>query len=427
MRPNRNIRVGIILIVVAIIALFVVSRLGNRGTQVADNTTDANTVADNGTDNGVQTVSMQGSDVVFQARDFIPERTIITPDMFETARYRGDTPTPTTFVTDLPTQAVGFITARPLQRGTQLRTSDLIGHISKVGIAGAIRPGARAMVVPIVNKATLHDLVRIGDYVDIIAAFDQQESRAIVQNVRVLAVDVYGKDFPQVRIAMRGSNKAEPGGVGFGNAPSPVGAGGAPAGGAGAPAAAATPTPTPPPAGPPPAAPEPALILEVSPDQAAALSLAVASNSPLDYIIHPTTDNLGAPGTAVPGGIAPGGITTVRAVAITKPQLAPYADRIKRRGTTTTTARTRTVATGDAGGGMSRRAARGNLRDNFGGPQYPPNVTPPLGLGGPGLPPAQIQAPQAPKTYDIPIYADGKSVRIDTVRKPDDIADSSSY
>src|SRR5439155_13936583 len=67
----------------------------------------------------------------------------------------------------------------------------------------------------------------------------------------------------------------------------------------------ATPTPTPPP-GQPPAKPEAALTLEVTPTDAAALSLAVAGNSPLDFILRPYTPFLVpvAPGTPGAGGVS---------------------------------------------------------------------------------------------------------------------------
>jgi Flp pilus assembly protein CpaB len=54
----------------------------------------------------------------------------------------------------------GYITRRGIPRGTPLRRTDLLGHITDVGIAGAVRPGFRAMAIPILNKATLHDLVK---------------------------------------------------------------------------------------------------------------------------------------------------------------------------------------------------------------------------------------------------------------------------
>ncbi|MBV9468342.1 MAG: Flp pilus assembly protein CpaB, partial [Abitibacteriaceae bacterium] len=232
MRPNRNIRVGVTLIVAAVLLFGLYSIFTRHNTRGPANGEDnsannPNSITYTGTDNTVNTGvggpapgPPNAGGMIYTARDDIPERSIITTDMLVAKRWPRDTPT-ANYITDPATQAVGYITARMIPRGGNIMQTDLIGHITQVGVAGAIRPGFRAMVVPITTKATLHDLVHIGDYVDIIAAFDQNEARTIVQNVRVLAVDVFGKDFPQVKVAMRGNNKAEPNGVATGNEPSP--------------------------------------------------------------------------------------------------------------------------------------------------------------------------------------------------------------
>jgi hypothetical protein len=338
----------------------------------------------------------------------------------------------------------GYITRQGIPRGTPLRRSDLLGHITDVGIAGAVRPGFRAMAIPILNKATLHDLVKVGDYVDVLAAFDQQESRAIVRSVRVLAVDVFGKDFPQVRVAQRGDYKAESAGVGTANPGSPAGATvdrpgstvtSTTANGQSTTTSAPTDAPTPVPGdGQPPPKPEPSLTLEVTPDQATAIQLAQAASAPLDFILLPR------PLVAV----AP----EVRVAASTRPRVAPYAESVKRRG-----------ASGDraSGGGVNgSTAARNrdrtgeriaNTNDRFmrrmerqlstSGGQLP-SIPSADGASSTQVPPATIaetsntevpkvqtpksQAPNAetPKTYRIPIYGDGKLVREDVVLKPTD-------
>lgn len=433
MRPNRNIRVGVTLIVAAVLffglySLFTRHNSSGPGTGEDNSANNPNSNTYTGTDNTADTgvgrpVSGPGNTggMIYTARDDIPERSIITADMLVPKRWPTDTPT-ANYITDPSTQAVGYITARLIPRGGNIMQTDLIGHITQVGVAGAIRPGFRAMVVPITTKATLHDLVHIGDYVDIVAAFDQNEARTIVQNVRVLAVDVFGKDFPQVKVAMRGSNKADANGVATGNEPSP------PSNNPLAPPSGRTgPTPTPTPAastnGPPPPAPEPALTLEVRPDQATALSLAQSANAPLDFLIHPRSDVV----ATGPGGTA---ITPV-AVDLNRAQISPFAWRYRNKGGNTAannrTSSTTTTSSGSTSGGTrGGRNGRRNLRDQYGAsggldlpvPIYPPGGGPGSGPTGGGLSPMPVA--QAPKTYEIPIYADGKVVRTDVVRKPED-------
>jgi hypothetical protein len=389
MRLNRNIRIGLALVGASVL-LWIFSAILGRMTSRPRPAE----VVDNAALQPVSTPSVPMGGASAVALEDIPERTIITAEMLDMRPLPSDEPS-AEFITDLPSQAVGFITRRPILKGERLRRApiDLVGHITDVGIAGAVRPGMRAMVVAIPNKPTLHDLVHVGDYVDIVAAFEQQESRTIVQNVRVLAVDVFGRDFPQVKVGMRGDYKAEPRGVGVANPPSPPAVVGAPVStGAAAPAApAATPTPAPPP--PPnsaPARPEPALTLEITPDQATALSLSLASNAPLDFILHPRPNTFGAP--------------EMRVASTTKPRLAPYSTRLKRQ---------------QAAPGTERVARQERIRpERFSeGPIMPPLPRPsPVETLRPA--PIKPSAPRKTETYQIPIYGDGKVVRVDTVRTP---------
>ncbi|MDF2439991.1 MAG: Flp pilus assembly protein RcpC/CpaB [Abditibacteriota bacterium] len=431
MRPNRKIRIGAAILAFGLLLWGLYSLMSRfRGT-VEPQPNSADTSATN----AVPVADAGGDRVVFLRADdnpaddvrFIPARTILTADMVEIRRADvGDTDS---FVTDIENGAAGFITRRALPFGSQLSKADLVGHISEVGVAGALLPGSRAMVVPIVNKSTLHDLVRVGDRVDIVASFDQLESRTVVQDVRVLAVDVFGKDYPQVKVAMRGDYKAPARNVSTANPSSPPNAGAPDAEGAApgaapaaAPAANGAPAPTPT-AGPPPAKPDPALTIEVTPEQATAISLTQASGQNIDFLIRPRSEPRiapsGAAGTA--GALTAGGATTdvtsVRVASTTRNRLAPYATRAK-QGNTTTTARTTRSATTESFN--TREVSRSRDRSDFPVPPYP---TAPLGGGNMTVPPAPIPAArtvEAPETYDIPVYGDGKLMRTDTVKKPRD-------
>lgn len=397
MRSNRSIRLGIALIAgaFALLLLFLAWRsFRPETTTVAQNTAPPA--------NGVTPVGLQTGGKSAVALMDIPERSIIVPGMFRMDDISEDAPR-TDYVTDPPSQSFGFITRKRIKKDDRLHTTDLVGHISDVGIAGALRPGTMAISVPLPAKPTFHDIVRIGDFVDIIAAFDAQESRTIIENVRVLAIDVFGRDYPQTTsIAQRGAYKA-PGHSVRADAPPPTPqnapagspqAASTPAPGA-APAATPTPTPTPPPA-----APAPAITLEVTPDQANRLNLAQSSNAVLDYLIRPFAGPVIAPGIA--GAQA-------RLASVTRAQLAPYAESKKSAGKTASA--TRASQSGGNGGSRSNRGRVSTVSNGgFSGPSLPPPSSS-------GLPPAAIGNAE-PDSYGIPIYADGTRKRIDVVRKP---------
>lgn len=176
MRTNRSIRLGIALIAGAFVLLLLYLIISSR--RAAQTTMAQNNLPPD----GVTQVSVNTGRRAAIALEDIPERSIITANMFRVEDLPEDAP-PGDYVTIPESQAVGFITRRRILANQHIRLTDLVGHITDVGIAGALRPGTRAMTVTLANKPTFHDIVRIGDTVDIIAAFDQAESRTIVENV----------------------------------------------------------------------------------------------------------------------------------------------------------------------------------------------------------------------------------------------------
>lgn len=379
-----------------------------------------------------------GSGNIFVSALDIPAGSIITREMLRPKAYQGPTREP--FITNPEAQALGFITRVPIARDSQIRPEDdFIGHISETGIAGVLRPGTRAMILPLTGKPTLHDLVRIGNSVDVLAAFDGQESRSIVQDVRVLAVDVFANDFPQVNAAMRGPYKADARGRGIDSNPS------APAAATGetVPSETATPAPTPAQGTP---RPDAALTLEVTPEQGARIQLAIASNAALDYLVRPALpgNRSTEPGALIAGAETEGGEAgsagtiqgnlLVRPVAVTRAQIAPYAERKKAGASSTNNS-------GGSGGGASNRSAlneTGNTpirtrRVATPLPPFPPisstvsSLPPanpiPSGSGTPNFPGESGDSSTsvgsgAPSSYQIPIYANGNIVRNETVLTP---------
>ncbi|PQV64237.1 Flp pilus assembly protein CpaB [Abditibacterium utsteinense] len=365
----------------------------------------------------VQVSTQNSGRLIAYAASDIPQGTLVTKNMLAMRPLAGGGPT-TAFITSPEEQALGFVTSTRIPKGALIRPSDdFVGHISETGVAGMLLPGRRAIVIPFANKPTLHDLVAIGNFVDINAAFDGQESRTIVPNVRVLAVDVFGSDFPQVNIARRGAYKADVPGA----APAPVepGTPGVPG---------ATPTPTPAPAQAP-ARPDPAITLEVTPAQANTILLAQASGGVLDFVVLPTTGDpsiVGGQGTAPDGTPIGSGIGQLVS-SVTRAQIAPYAERKKAAGGA---GGTRTVSGSNGGGNNSGNSGGSNnggshrptritrVNDTFGPPPTIPNgnndvVQPPYPVPDPA------PVPESP-TYNIPIYADGKTVRVETVPRPQD-------
>jgi Flp pilus assembly protein CpaB len=459
MRLNRKIRIGAALVALALLLLGLVT-ITRRLQSAAPVASNANT---NTPVEPSITAAPASSGRVAVARENIPERSIVTSEMLE---FR-DAPAGfdrRAFVTDLNAQAVGFVTARPIAAGRDVRQADLLGHISDVGVAGALLPGHRAMILPIGSKATLHDLVRIGDHVDIVASFDQQESRVIAEDVRVLAVDVFGNDYPQVKIAMRGDYKAPARSISASNPPSPS-SGAAPAKGQPSPDAppgqqpaagasvegvpggsAPEPTPT---QGPPPARPESALTIEVTPQQATDIALTQSAGQNIDFLLRARsepripTGTGGAPEALETGGVSLASGESRSATFSIREKLAPYAARTRRAGVPTgsnaasasRTATRNTSAPARSSGGSGRQSGsirRGNSRLGGGSSYIPPalpDVPPPTrdiapanpNAGTPVLGPSRPNIPSRPAlspTYDIPIIAANKLVRVDTVRRP---------
>ena len=438
MRSTRTIVFGCALIAVALVFWGILRAI--RASNDAPNPTVA---ARTGAPGALQVAAPTSGRIAYAATD-IPVGAIVTEDMLEMKDYSGPTTAP--FITDVNKQAAGFITRVAIPKGSQIRPEDdFIGHISQVGIAGALRPGTRALILPLPGKPTLHDLVKIGNSVDIIAAFDGQESRTIVENVRVLAVDVFANDFPQVNAAMRGPYKADKAGQGAATANT-------------APAASGSQADAPPdsvaPQEQPTARPDnlpaldPALTLEVTPQQAAAIQLALASQAPLDFLVRPAlpgnrsgeialVSDDGTPGAAGANGGAQPLVNSV-----TKRQIAPYAEAIKDRnaGRGGKTGNGSNPSGDSAGGSGGSTSGRRNRPAPLPLPDFPdvttttikaPSELPPVTPFNPSASGGNAEfggannggngerlAPRAPSTYQIPIYSNGGVVRTETVPVP---------
>ncbi len=408
MRSNRKIIFGLILILGAFgfyRAFQWFSSLGRTPVRAAS----ANTSTGQG-DPNLRPVALKTTPGrVVQARVNIPANSIVTPDMLQLS----DKPLPSTkgYATDIESQGAGFITRVPIGAGDNIMPdNDFVGHVSQTGIAGLLQPGTRAMVVPIANKPTLHDLVRIGNRIDVLAAFDGQESRSLLQDVRVLGVDVSANDYPNVSAAMRGPFKADAKRNGPRSADTS--------------APDATPTPAPGAA-----RPDPALVLEVLPRQAAQLQLALASNATLDFLVRPAVAGNRSSEAAPVGNNPDGtpGTIDAQTVSVIKPQIAPYAERKKAGGGNAGGANAGARGSANGSGDNAPRLPRGGRVPTLvNEPNFPASggggapVIGPATLPNPvSLPPRTKPVPTPTRNYTIPVYGDGKILRNETVPLPD--------
>jgi Flp pilus assembly protein CpaB len=140
MRLNRNTRIGLALIGVAVLVWLLVG-LRTFFSSPTPDTSAQNTAPANDAQPVVATNEM----VAFAAKD-IPERSIVTADMLELRRLPGADAGSDAYVADQGPLS-GYITRRGIPAGTPLRRTDLLGHITDIGIAGAVRPGFRAMAI----------------------------------------------------------------------------------------------------------------------------------------------------------------------------------------------------------------------------------------------------------------------------------------
>lgn len=393
MRLNRLAQIGLIVIVGAVLLWLGLRVFGTKPAPVveananaANSASDANVVPVSANPEG-QPPRSRGRG--YKARFDIPDRTILTRDMFQDGSLDPAADNDK-FVTDFLTEGYSFITAKPISKGRHLQDDDLLGSVRELGVSAAVHDGFRAVTIAIPNKPTLHDIVSIGDNVDVVATFDQVETRVLADGVKVLAVDVYGRDYEKAPVAKRGNLSAGP------NPPAHPDPNATPVPGQ-PPVPEGEPQPTPAPQGnqPPPAAREAALTLEVTPEQAAAISLATASGAVLDYLIQPRPSTMAAPQASQ--------------TRLTRVMVAPYAESRKR-------------SSGSAPAQERVAKAAEKAFDKIGGSVDKWTVGGPIGPGIPipGTPTSYPTSPPAPKpkTYDIVIYPDGLPPRVNTVPIP---------
>jgi pilus assembly protein CpaB len=129
--------------------------------------------------------------VIVAARD-IPARTVLTADMLTFSDVPVDAMHAQS-ITELET-AVGQVLQYPAVMGEAILQPKLTEVDEGLGLAGAIPSGKRAMAVEVNDVRGSAGLINPGDKVDVLAAFDQQDTGyddigiVVLQDVVVIAV-----------------------------------------------------------------------------------------------------------------------------------------------------------------------------------------------------------------------------------------------
>lgn len=129
---------------------------------------------------------------VVVAKVDIPAKTRITADMVYEIKMPAQYIQPGT-VTDLKS-LLGITTREKIVAGEQITERRLFIEGKTVGFTGAIPPDKRAVTVAVTEVTGVNGFIKAGDFVDIVATFDKNDtgehaSNLILQNVLVLAAN----------------------------------------------------------------------------------------------------------------------------------------------------------------------------------------------------------------------------------------------
>ncbi len=99
----------------------------------------------------------------------------------------------------LEAEFVGALAKRDFASGEALASGDLVKHSDKRFLAAALKPGGRAISIPVDAQQSAYGLIEPGNYVDVILTQNLTDqpgdsrlkvvAETILQNVRVIAVD----------------------------------------------------------------------------------------------------------------------------------------------------------------------------------------------------------------------------------------------
>ncbi len=134
---------------------------------------------------------------VVVASTMIPPRTIITGNMVELKTIppdeaKGVAPGALNDVS----QAVNAVSKELIASGEVIRRSHLLGALRDIGVTALVPPGRRAMMIVLTHKPQVVNLLHPGDRIDVIATFDNEFSRMLVEDVEVVSVNAGAESSP---------------------------------------------------------------------------------------------------------------------------------------------------------------------------------------------------------------------------------------
>src|SRR5690606_33098128 len=91
-------------------------------------------------------------------------------------------------------QVIGVITREHITAGEQVTGQRLLLERKAAGLTGVIPPGKRAVTIAVNDVSGVGGMLKPGDYVDVMATFDQGTAGdfigdVVLQDVKVLAVN----------------------------------------------------------------------------------------------------------------------------------------------------------------------------------------------------------------------------------------------
>jgi pilus assembly protein CpaB len=137
-----------------------------------------------------QQANVEMKPIVVATKD-IPARTKISPDMLMRVQRAATQVEPGAL--DAPNEANGDIALIPIPAGSTI-TQTKIGQPSQVGLTERLKPGMRALSIPVDRVKAISGLLEPGDRVDVLAsptrASDQQpKAVTIIRGAIVLAIN----------------------------------------------------------------------------------------------------------------------------------------------------------------------------------------------------------------------------------------------
>jgi Flp pilus assembly protein CpaB len=94
-------------------------------------------------------------------------------------------------------EAVNSVTKELIPTGETVKREHLLGQLGSLGVGSLIPPGKRAMMLTLRHQPRVVQLLHPGDRVDVIATFDNEFSRAVLEDIEVMSISEIVKNSAQ--------------------------------------------------------------------------------------------------------------------------------------------------------------------------------------------------------------------------------------